>query len=177
MQTLAEELAREKSSAALDPARSIIMELEQIHKEGAIIPIEIKVTFLRDATGQPVGVLGVTRDITERKRAEELIRASLAEKETLLKLISNSLKHAFPADRARPDLDAGQVRIELRADCEGQVTLVVGDNGVGFPPGLDFRDTTSLGLKLVDTLIHQLNGTLELDTKRGTEFRITFVAS
>jgi len=70
MQTFTEELEREKSLGTPDPARSVTMELEQIRKGGGTVPIEIKVTFLHDAAGQPVGILGVTRDITQRKRAE-----------------------------------------------------------------------------------------------------------
>jgi PAS domain S-box-containing protein len=85
----------------------------------------------------------------------------------LNELVSNVLKHAFP------DGKEGEVRIELRAD-EGQLTLVVSDNGVGFPQDLDFRDTGSLGLQLVNTLVEQIEGTIELDRDVGTAFKITF---
>jgi two-component sensor histidine kinase len=51
---------------------------------------------------------------------------------------------------------------------------MVSDNGVGFPEDLDFRDTGSLGLQLVNTLVEQLEGTIELDRSGGTEFEITF---
>jgi two-component sensor histidine kinase len=85
----------------------------------------------------------------------------------LNELVSNALKHAFP------DGKEGEVRIELRAD-EGQLTLVVSDNGVGFPQDLDFRDTGSLGLQLVNTLVEQIEGTIELDRNDGTAFMITF---
>jgi two-component sensor histidine kinase len=52
--------------------------------------------------------------------------------------------------------------------------LMVSDNGVGFPQGLDFRDTGSLGLQLVNTLVEQIEGTIELDRSDGTAFRIAF---
>ena len=412
MQTFTEELEREKSLGTPDPARSVTMELEQIRKGGGTVPIEIKVTFLHDAAGQPVGILGVTRDITQRKRAEaalreseeryrqlvqhapagiyqidfvnfkfvsvndvmceytgytkeeflalsplqilmedsrqlfleryqrslmgepvpdtveykirgknnrefwallnvrwiyeqgqpvgatvvvhditerklaeELVRASLREKEVLLQeihhrvknnlqvvssmlslqtahvqdaqglevlrdgqrrirsmalvheklyrspslalidfaeyirdlssflfrsynagakdidlnirvesvllkidtavpcglivseLLSNAFKHAFPLVPEEPHNQTGQIRVVLGADREGQVTLVVGDNGIGFPVDVDLRRTTSLGLQLVSTLVDQLGGTIELDRSHGTEFKITFLAS
>jgi PAS domain S-box-containing protein len=82
-------------------------------------------------------------------------------------LVSNSLKHAFPDDRA------GEIRITLRLD-GGQSLLMVSDNGVGFPENLDFRDTRSLGLQLVNTLVDQLEGTIELDRSEGAAFKITF---
>ncbi len=83
-------------------------------------------------------------------------------------LLSNSLKHAFPDGRA------GEIRVELRADGEGQFTLMISDNGVGFPKGLDFPDTKTLGLQLVNTLVNQLEGTIELDRRDGTTFEIAF---
>jgi two-component sensor histidine kinase len=83
-------------------------------------------------------------------------------------LVSNSLKHAFPAGRE------GEIRIELRADDEGKCILMVSDNGVSFPEGLDFRDAGTLGLQLVNTLVSQLEGTIELDRSRGMAFKITF---
>ena len=93
-------------------------------------------------------------------------------------LVSNSLKHAFPAPPFIPparggERGGGEIRIELRAD-DGQFTLMVSDNGVGFPRDLDFRDAGSLGLQLVNTLVEQLEGTIELDRSGGTTFKITF---
>jgi diguanylate cyclase (GGDEF)-like protein/PAS domain S-box-containing protein len=68
--TLAGELAIERMEQK-DLSRSRTLELELYCKDGSTIWTEIKMTFLRDSDGQPVGILGVTRDISERKRAEE----------------------------------------------------------------------------------------------------------
>jgi len=51
------------------------------------------------------------------------------------------------------------------------------DNGIGFPPGLDFRNTDSLGLRLVTALADQLDGTITLDLQGGTRFTIQFEES
>jgi two-component sensor histidine kinase len=83
-------------------------------------------------------------------------------------LVSNSLKHAFP------DGQEGEITIELGMDPEGRCRLVVGDNGLGLPEDLDFRNTDSLGLRLVNTLVDQLEGTIELDRRKGTRFTISF---
>jgi len=53
---------------------------------------------------------------------------------------------------------------------------VVRDNGVGFPKDLDFRNTESLGMQLVSTLVDQLGGRLTLNREHGTEFTLTFPA-
>ena len=71
----------------------------------------------------------------------------------------------------RQRLDLLQVAFARRS---GQLNLAVADNGIGFPPDLDFRNTTSLGLHLVNSLVSQLEGTIELNSHGGTEFKITF---
>ncbi|WP_369799543.1 ATP-binding protein [Methanosarcina sp. Kolksee] len=55
-----------------------------------------------------------------------------------------------------------------------QYLLVVSDNGLGFPEGLDFRNTGSLGLQLANILVEQLEGTIELQKDSGTTFKILF---
>ncbi|MBF0528810.1 MAG: PAS domain S-box protein [Deltaproteobacteria bacterium] len=47
------------------------MELELICKDGSTIWNELNVTLLRDEEGKPSGLLGVARDITQKKKAEE----------------------------------------------------------------------------------------------------------
>jgi two-component sensor histidine kinase len=82
-------------------------------------------------------------------------------------LVSNAFKHAFPGGRE------GELSIEL-APSEPGYLMVIRDNGVGFPKGLDFRNTTSLGLQLVDTLAKQLDGSVEMWNGAGTEWRVRF---
>jgi PAS domain S-box-containing protein len=53
-----------------DLLRTWTLELELTCKDGSRVWTEVKISFLRDSDGRPVGFLGVTRDITERKRAE-----------------------------------------------------------------------------------------------------------
>jgi PAS domain S-box-containing protein len=70
-----------------------ILEHKLFRKDGIPIWVEDKMTFLRDKDGQPIGILGITRDITMRKEAEEKIKASLSEKENLLKEIHHRVKN------------------------------------------------------------------------------------
>ncbi|SFM71281.1 histidine kinase dimerization/phosphoacceptor domain -containing protein [Methanolobus profundi] len=80
-------------------------------------------------------------------------------------IISNSLKHAFAPE------EEGEIFVYLDLT-NGKLTLTVGDNGRGFPEGMDFTQTESLGLQLVTTLTAQINGTIELDRNKGTKFKI-----
>jgi two-component sensor histidine kinase len=89
----------------------------------------------------------------------------------LNELISNALKHAFPGDRA------GEICIGLEMDGDRRVVLTVSDDGIGLPAGLDPQTAESLGLQIVQALVEQLAGTLEIDRQRGTSFKIAFAAS
>jgi len=80
-------------------------------------------------------------------------------------LVSNALKHAFPAGRG------GTISISGRSD-DDTLTLVVKDDGIGMPPDLDWKNPESLGLRLVTSLVEQLDGTIELDRSSGTAFTI-----
>jgi two-component sensor histidine kinase len=83
-------------------------------------------------------------------------------------LVSNSLKHAFPDGRA------GEIRIGLDAADGSHYTLLVADDGIGFPEHLNFRETGSLGLQLVNSLVDQLGGNIDLERCDGTKFLVVF---
>ncbi|MCE5215086.1 MAG: PAS domain S-box protein [Methanobacterium sp.] len=84
-------------------------------------------------------------------------------------LVSNSLKYAFPEER-----DKNEILVSLHR-LDGEFELVISDNGVGLPGNIDFKNPEStLGLRLVNSLINQLDGSIELDRSQGTEFKINF---
>lgn len=83
-------------------------------------------------------------------------------------LISNALKYAFPGEKT------GEISIGLYKDKGRRVTMVIRDNGVGFPLDLDYRSPDSVGLQIVNDLVNQLKGELRLDRRRGTEFKFVF---
>ena len=83
-------------------------------------------------------------------------------------LVSNALKYAFPQK------NGGVIKISLHSDLNNQLILTIKDNGIGLPNNCNFKNAQSLGLKLVNVLTKQLEGTLEIKPYLGTEFRITF---
>jgi len=83
-------------------------------------------------------------------------------------LVSNSLKYAFNSH------ENGQIDITLNNGKNGCYNITVKDNGIGFPSNLNFRDTKSLGLQLVNTLVNQIEGKIEMETYKGTSFTISF---
>jgi len=82
-------------------------------------------------------------------------------------LLSNSIRHAFSPDQDR------KIKVEFMRD-NGNFQLKVMDNGVGFSEGFDFRKTKSLGLQLVNSLVKQIDGTIELDQSQGLAFTVKF---
>ena len=89
----------------------------------------------------------------------------------LNELVSNSLKYAFPDGRH------GEIRLRLCCDPDGSTHMVVGDNGVGLPARVNPDKTESLGLQLVNTLVRQLHGTLDVRRDSGIEYAIVFTAA
>jgi PAS domain S-box-containing protein len=82
-------------------------------------------------------------------------------------LITNCLKHAFPDDRR------GNISVELSKNDTGYF-LCVKDDGIGFADDIDYKNTESLGLQLVNNLVSQIDGTIEFDSTGGSCFNIKF---
>ncbi len=85
---LNDELARD-GQPGVDPGRSLILQLEQIHRNGSIVWTEMTLRFLRDGAGRPVSIVGVSRNITERKRTEQALAASEEKYRLLAETISD----------------------------------------------------------------------------------------
>ena len=80
---LTEELEVEKQEKK-NLSRSLTLEVEVKCKDGSTIWTEAKMSFLRDQKGHPTGIIGVTRDISERKHVEEALRESEEKYRTVL---------------------------------------------------------------------------------------------
>ncbi|MBF0567023.1 MAG: PAS domain S-box protein [Nitrospirae bacterium] len=109
-------------------------------------------------------------------------------------LFANVLKHAFPdgrsgeimigihslsgeaveSDLTTASAESANKEEGVNALAGNEVELVVRDNGIGFPSGVDFKKTKSLGLHIVVILVKQIGGTIELNNQNGTEFIIRF---
>ena len=109
-------------------------------------------------------------------------------------LFTNSIKYAFPRGKG------GEINVELFGEGTGeavnekeisgktpvpkipakgqdmneQFTLIFADNGKGFPEDVDFRNTESLGLQLVNALVNQIEGSIDLERGNGTKFTLKF---
>ncbi|MBI3991382.1 MAG: sensor histidine kinase, partial [Candidatus Omnitrophica bacterium] len=96
-------------------------------------------------------------------------------------IVSNSFKYAFPLNMAGKERKIS-ITLHPAEDTPGAANgregkgyiLVVKDNGVGFPGNIDWKDTKTLGMQLVVTLVEQIHGTIAMSADGGTEFKIIF---
>jgi len=259
-----------------DEIMSEPVQLEYKCKDGSTVWAESTISFLRNTQGGLIGFMGVTRDISKRKAAEEKLTASLKEKELLLKevhhrvknnmaiissllslqsetindpmilstfnesqirirsmalvheklyqakdlskidfsdylqglvhqiskstdfygssanveieandikmsldsaipcgliiseLVTNAFKYAFPNNQK------GKILIQIHLIDSKYYKLIVSDNGVGLPDHIGPRNFSSFGLHLVQLLIQQLEGEMEVIRDNGTAFKIFF---
>lgn len=82
-------------------------------------------------------------------------------------IYSNALKHAF-VDRER-----GRIEIALHQQ-DNEISLVIRDDGIGYTQTQDIEHLDSLGLRLIDSLVSQLHGSLSITNDGGTIYTITF---
>ena len=83
-------------------------------------------------------------------------------------LITNAFKHGF-----KKDIN-GTITVKMDKKGKAEIELIVANDGVPFPDNVDFRNTQTLGLQLVTSLVQQIDGTIQLEKANGTKFTISF---
>ncbi|RQD80180.1 MAG: PAS domain S-box protein, partial [Methanocalculus sp. MSAO_Arc2] len=78
-----------EATGTADPDRNVSFETEEYCKDGSTIKVENSTRLLRDDEGRPVGILGISRDITNRKAAEEALHTANKK----LQLLSSITRH------------------------------------------------------------------------------------
>jgi PAS domain S-box-containing protein len=159
-------------------ARTMSLVHEQLYQSGNLAQIDFG-AYLNDLMANLSRAFGVDRPIIwDIDAANVLLGVDIAIPCGLIvnELLTNALKYAFP--NAQPVAERGETECKIRVEfwAKGnRFTLIVADNGVGLPPGLDWQTTKSLGLQLINILArHQLGGQIEVDSRVGTTFKITF---
>ncbi|MGZ7160035.1 MAG: ATP-binding protein, partial [Methanobacterium sp.] len=88
-------------------------------------------------------------------------------------LVSNSLKYAFPPNIRDFEEEKGEIFVGLKSVGDF-IQLRIYDNGIGFPEGRDYNNLDTLGLRLVNVLVNQIDGQIELDNSDGVDFKVKF---
>lgn len=85
-------------------------------------------------------------------------------------LISNALKYGCTLDQK------GRIWIEFKLK-DNQISLVVGNQAIKSDKPINFYAEKSLGLQLVNALVQQLEGKMEIEQSSNTVFKIQFLHS
>jgi PAS domain S-box-containing protein len=70
---------------------ALLMDFEAIRKNGTVLMYQANITLIRDRSGNPIGFRNLTRDITERMKAEEAMRKSEEKYRTILEIMEEGL--------------------------------------------------------------------------------------
>ncbi|MBT3226099.1 MAG: response regulator [Bacteroidetes bacterium] len=165
----------EKAKEALQDSQNRVQTMSRIHetlyRSDNLSAIDMK-TYLSELGATILQGYTNSGNVNLKVKAENImIEVRQASSLGLIanELITNSIKYAFPDDRK------GEIVLDLKSNEENEVELIVSDNGIGIPEGLDLEKTDSLGLKLVKNITeNQLNGSIEMESKNGTKFTIKF---
>jgi len=83
-------------------------------------------------------------------------------------IITNAYKHAFK-NITNPTLD-----VHIRMLETNDYLMTISDNGIGIPKSITIEKHKSIGLRLIRSLVKQLNGSMEVSSQNGTTFHINF---
>lgn len=85
----------------------------------------------------------------------------------LNELVINAFEHAFVKGQE------GNIWIQIKEE-EGILSLDVSDNGRGLPSNFNLNMSSSLGITLIQKLVQQVDGTIEIEDPLQSHFRIEF---
>ncbi len=100
MQFYRDEISILEDGIDTEPSRVRILELQMRHRNGSILDTEVALHFIHDKEHRPVSIVGITRDVTERKRTEEALRRSEEELRRRNRKMEEELKTAQHIQRA-----------------------------------------------------------------------------
>ena len=151
--------------------KSMAMIHERLYNSKGLAKIDFT-EYINDLVSDLFSSYGVDNDIKVEMDTDSIflnVDTSIPCGLIINELVTNSLKYAFK------NVNNAENRIYIKLHRKNKnILLVVGDNGIGLPEDLDLEHSETLGLRLVKTLADQLNGTIEVRSTFGTEFRINF---
>jgi diguanylate cyclase (GGDEF)-like protein/PAS domain S-box-containing protein len=174
MRAFQEEMAEEMKGPE-DPSRARTLEMEGFRKDGTRIWTEEKMTFLRDPDGKPIAILGVSRDITDRKKTDEALKQSEERYRNLFEesrdaiVITDGEGHFLDLNRAALDLfgyskeeimdkNFGQLYVDPSAGARFQGEMHEKGSVRGYEAKLLTKDKREMDCLLTVTAKHASDG-------------------
>jgi PAS domain S-box-containing protein len=171
--------ARQMIRELQERARAMAIAHEKLYQSQNLTEVDFG-AYLSDLVDSLSRAFGAERPIVWRIDVEDVslsVDTAIPCGLIVSELLTNALKYAFPGGQPRVERGETECRINVAFRAEGErFTLLVADNGIGLPPGLDWSANKTLGMQLINVLArHQLGGEVEVDGQAGTSFKITFV--
>ncbi len=155
-----------------EQARTMALVYEQLYQSDNLAEVRMK-HYLQVLAENIMEAFGSGRPVELNVESEDLtldIGIAMPCGLMVTELLSNSLKYAFPPGFTKTP----RISVKLTAR-EELCNLIVMDNGVGLPEDMDQRKQHSMGLRLVKLwATHQMGGTLEVESREGVTYYITF---
>lgn len=89
----------------------------------------------------------------------------------ITEMVTNAHKYAFQ------DREEGTITISFQSDKNNTIHFVFADDGIGIQENIVVEQAKTLGFRLINTLVQQINGYLDIFVENGTTFRISFPAN
>lgn len=151
--------------------KSMLLIHEMLYQSKSLVKINLK-EYVNELVDNLFNVYWVDRAQITKKICIDNITLSLDKTIPcgliINELVSNSLKYAFPNNKK------GEISVKLTLKDESSYELVVSDNGIGLPKKRNIKIIETLGLELIDVLVKQIYGRLEIISKKGTYVKINF---
>lgn len=168
------DIENEKAKKVLQNIESRIQSMAVVYEllsgEGSHNKAEVGTYFKKLVEGISEGLSNREKDITIQVHSESVVLdpyKALSCGLILNELLLNAYKHAF-ADRK-----TGTITIDLSKN-GNRIMMDYRDDGVGFPEDFKLEEQDSLGFKMINALIKQLDGQLTLSNENGARFVVTF---
>lgn len=150
--------------------RTMALVHEMLYRSGDFEKISFP-GYLRSLASVIAGTYN-RRDIALTIEADEVvmdIEASIPLGLIVNEILSNSYKHGFPDGRA------GNIWVTFNVDPgSGNYVLVLRDNGIGMPDGVNLDQFKTMGMQVVQILCDQIEAALVVANDNGASFTITF---
>ena len=151
---------------------------EQLYQSSNLAEINME-SYIRNLTNNLLSIFeNVERRIDVKVNSDNIgvnIDAAIPCGLIINELFSNSMKHAFSNLQSNGDNEkTNEIIVDFHSQTDGEMELMVCDNGVGLSKDINIRETDSLGLQLVCALTEQLKGKIDVEIEEGTKFKVTF---
>lgn len=172
--TFDEKLHRDKFKESINRINSMAIIHEMLYRSGnlSVVKIEDYISSLMSFIVGSYTLNTKIKTVLEVNSNNEVLDIDKAIPCGLIlnEMLSNSLKYAFKGK------SKGTLKITFNdlKKSKKQFELIVEDDGVGMNKKIDFLNTESFGLQIIHSLVAQLDGSISLDTKKGTKFTIQF---